>query len=180
MRSTQYDAPADQPVATTISLPSTPARPGRSDPMRYVRILRRVRMSAAEGWRLEGDIYKQGARLDRPRLPDPLVALELAGAVKIGHGHNRSEYLYILWRWDGAWREIARAISAAWDWSWQLGPIARKLLIGDTPREQQIRDLVDDVLFRFGTAIDDIDDPEVRKMVCEGVYERLAAGSVAA
>jgi hypothetical protein len=63
--------------------------------------------------------------------PETPVLLECAGIAKTGRGHNRSEYLYIVWRFDAhsdEWRELGRAQSAACEWAADLAPIARRAI----------------------------------------------------
>jgi len=160
----------------SLMLPST-AR--RGEPLIYIRVLHEVwPNSRAGGWRLKGRLYRPGQRVSRDALPDPLVVVEAAGRSKTGRGHNRSEYLYILWHWDGEWREVARAISPSWDWQWILGPAARKLLTTAPIQERAARH-VDELLTAIDCAMADV-DPELRPLVCAGIEERLAAGKVAA
>jgi hypothetical protein len=142
---------------------------------RYVRVLDRAYADNG-AWRLDGEIYRPGAEIQRP--PNPLVVIEAAGPVKIGHGHNRSEHLWILWHWRGGWREVARASSASYDWTWILGPPARRLLT-TAPIEDRATREIERVLSTVDDAIRDV-DPELRPMVCAGIEERLAAGQAAA
>ncbi len=60
--------------------------------------------------------------VDYPEIP---LLLECAGIAKPGRGHNKSEYLYILWQFRGdGWIELGRARSSTWDWAVDLAPLA--------------------------------------------------------
>lgn len=171
-QSIRHDATAGQCLAT-VTLPAT-AR--RSD-LSYVRILSGAFADRRYGgWRLEGPLEKPGARVPwRERM----VAVEMAGRARTGHGHRRSDYLYILWVWEnGAWREAARAVSACWDWMPVLGPVARKLL-GEGARDEAVAARIEDLLGAIDRALSEV-PPELRPLVCAGVEERLSAGRAAA
>jgi hypothetical protein len=81
----------------------------------------------------EGLLFKPGALVEDAalwpdaRYPAKPVLLEFAGSDHTGSGHNRSNQIYILWRYEpeyGIWVEIVRALSKSADWIVNLLPIA--------------------------------------------------------
>ena len=79
----------------------------------------------------EGKLLKPGSSIEESALwpdeeypPTPLL-LEYAGTDGSGWGHNRSNDIYVLWRYDrGRFIEIARCISQGADWVATLRPLA--------------------------------------------------------
>jgi len=103
----------------------------RRQTITYVKLLDSVRPDASGGFRFEGRTLRPGATLDRAKLPNPAVLLECAGNSGPGTGHNRREYLYVLWRYDRSmhdWRDIAQARSVDREWMLALGPAAMRAL----------------------------------------------------
>jgi hypothetical protein len=81
----------------------------------------------------EGKLLKPGALIDEadlrptPEYPEIPLLLEYAGTDHTGHGHRRSNDIYLLWRYDRAgacWVELIRATSQGADWIAHLKPIA--------------------------------------------------------
>lgn len=98
----------------------------------YARLVRAVTRNAS-GLAFEGRLLRCGESIEESELwPDddyPAVPLlvEFAGRAVVGRGHNRSSWLYILWRYEvnaHMWREIARTSSVGADWVEHLRPIA--------------------------------------------------------
>ncbi|MEN6537830.1 MAG: hypothetical protein ABFD89_29530 [Bryobacteraceae bacterium] len=168
----------DLPDNATVKFPISAQR---GEPLTYVRVLDRAFLDRkAMGWRLDGPLYRPGARVARNLLPSPLIAVEAAGRSRVGRGHNRSEYLYLLWQWDEAetWHELVRASSTNWDWQWTLGPVAERLL-AIAPIEERVARRVDELLATIDRTMREC-EPALKPMVCAAVEERLVAGRVAA
>jgi hypothetical protein len=86
-----------------------------------------VRHANGHLW-LDGPLYPPGAVIQLSDKTGNLV-LECAGPESAGRGHNRSEVLWILWRWErGDWRECGRALAIGREWIHILGPLAEHLL----------------------------------------------------
>lgn len=117
----------------------------RSCQTSYAKILRRVDADAGNAMGFEGDFVRPGAVVtdaqlwpdeQAPRIP---IVLECASVPGQGHktGHNRRDWLYILWRYSPEryeWTEIGRAISMCWDWAVVLRPLAVRALRESLPR----------------------------------------------
>jgi hypothetical protein len=81
----------------------------------------------------EGPLFKPGALVDDSalwpdaRYPAKPVLLEFAGSDHTGSGHNRSNQIYILWRFEPdrwVWVEVVRVLTQNADWIANLLPIA--------------------------------------------------------
>jgi hypothetical protein len=89
----------------------------------------------------EGVLLKPGSAVEYSDLwPDPgfpaiPLLLEFAGGDRTGRGHNRSNQIHVLWRYDGeaGWTEIARTLSQSADWIPHMRAIALQEL-GGPPR----------------------------------------------
>lgn len=90
----------------------------------YARLIRGVKRSAS-GLAFEGKLLRCGDLVEESELrPDedyPVVPLllEFAGRDVVGRGHNRSSWLYVLWRYEvyaHTWREVARASAVGAEW----------------------------------------------------------------
>jgi len=113
-----------------VKIPRSGARNGTPT---FAKLLRHVTAKPECGFDFTGTFFAPGRAVDAsalrpPGYPDVPLLLEAAGVFG-GKGHVRGEALYILWRLDGAnWVELARAKSQAWEWSLDLGPIAKRAL----------------------------------------------------
>jgi hypothetical protein len=99
----------------------------------YARLLRRVHPDRAMADAFEGALLKPGSHVDESalwpdaRYPAKPVLLEFAGSDHTGSGHNRSNQIYILWRYEpepGEWVEIVRCLTQNADWITYFIPIA--------------------------------------------------------
>jgi len=113
-------------------IPRTATRRQAGD---WAKILSGAKRSAF-GFGFEGEFVRPGKSIDDGELYLPgtdhrfAILLECAGS----EGRRDSDYAYILWRYDGAWRELARAQSRDSSWTRDLAPIAiRALHGGDRP-----------------------------------------------
>ena len=99
----------------------------------YALLLRRVHPDKPAALCFDGKLLKCGSRISYadlrpdetwPRVP---LLLEMAGSDRTGSGHNRSGFLYVLWRYDvkppAGWRELTRAVSRSTDWVEHMRPI---------------------------------------------------------
>lgn len=112
----------------------------------YAKILTYVDPHADHAFGFEGKIVRPGSDVTdaqlwpdekAPRVP---IVLECASVPAQGkRGHNRREWLYILWRYSpdrGEWTEIGRSFSVAWEWACELRPLAVRALRESTPGVQ--------------------------------------------
>jgi hypothetical protein len=120
----------------SILIPRT-ARSRRE--LTYARLLWRVHPDRTMANAFEGPLLKPGALVDDcalwpdERFPAKPILLEFAGNDHSGRGHNRSNDIYILWRFEPdewAWVEIVRVLTQGADWIANLLPIARAELGG--------------------------------------------------
>lgn len=129
----------------------------------YAKILSRVDPHADHAFGFEGKVVRPGSvvtdaylwpREDSPRTP---IVLECASVPAQGkRGHNRREWLYILWRYspDGdEWTEIGRSFSVAWEWACELRPLAVRAIREATPGLQIVPNFAE-VQTRIRAALD--------------------------
>lgn len=122
------------PTAQQIRLPLSSKR---GEKIAYLKLLRHVEEHARSGFDYHGEFLTPGKMVCwadvRPTIeyPEVPVLLECAGIAKPGRGHNRSEYLYILWQWcpiRNAFVELARSSSVASEWATDLEIPARRAI----------------------------------------------------
>jgi hypothetical protein len=91
----------------------------------------------------EGRRLRPGSNLPESELWDTLgrscapLLLEYAGSDRSGHGHKRSQHLYILWSYDPErhdWLELARTSAEGVEWVDVLRPVALRHLAGSAPK----------------------------------------------
>lgn len=94
----------------------------------------------------EGRLFRCGMRVAvsdlRPTADYPEVPLliEYAGNDASGSGHNRSNDIHLLWRYQaGAWVELARVASQGREWVFDILPIVQRELAG-APVHQCVAD----------------------------------------
>jgi hypothetical protein len=127
--------PEDTIVRGGVRLPASAPRNIRE---KYLKLLSSVDAEAEHAFGFEGKFFRPGTVLTdaelRPTDAFPLmpIVLEFFRGPAYGiPGHRRSDYVYILWRYDddtNAWRELGRAASCAWEWAVELRPIAVRAL----------------------------------------------------
>lgn len=112
----------------------------------YAKILMSVDPNAQHAFGFEGRVVKPGGVVTNaqlwpdaraPRIPIVLECASVPGQGK--RGHNRREWLYILWRYNpdqDEWTEIGRSFSVAWEWACELRPLAVRALRESLPRAQ--------------------------------------------
>lgn len=116
-----------------------PRTSGRRNDVCWARLLWRVDRALGRGELIPfhgrlvrcGRLVREAELWPAPEYPAAPILLESAGIALAGWGHRRSQKLYILWRYErdtGAWREIARVVSATADWVWEMAPIARQAI----------------------------------------------------
>jgi hypothetical protein len=141
----------------------------------YARVLWRVHPDRTMANAFEGVLLKPGSVVEDSALwPDaryparPLL-LEFAGSDRTGRGHNRSNQIYILWRFEPdqwQWVEIARVFTQGAEWVPMLLPLALRELGGVMPAPDPAAAL--DSMKRFLAQLDD----ELRQV---GSQERAIA-----
>jgi hypothetical protein len=129
------------PAAPEVARPALiklPRTAPRSEKLTYIKLIHHIR-PLGFGLAFDGPILCPGALASRGTLGERPVIVECAGRCKIGrNGENhRSEYLYLLWRYDYAreeWIELGRARAADWTWSLALRELAIEALRPPNPR----------------------------------------------
>lgn len=123
----------------SIRIPRTcPSRGERTWAQLIERVPRRARIQI-----FPGRVYfRTGAQVDErelrptPSWPATPLLLEYAGSDRTGRGHNRSNYIHVLWRFDAKraeFREIARCVTQGPEWFAHLAPIARREIERGSP-----------------------------------------------
>jgi hypothetical protein len=154
----------------------------------FAKLLRHVTAKPECGFDFVGTFLAPGravapSALTPPGYPEKPVLLEAAG-VYGGRGHVRGEALYILWRLEGNnWAEIGRAKSQAWEWSLDLGPIAKRAIEESTrtlcvevlPSLTHIEKRIQAALDRVLTPLDRRDQRRVLAVIHDSLATRFCA-----
>lgn len=117
----------------TVRIPSSsPSRRERTYAQLILRVFPRRQVGAFEGVMLRcGSRIDETALWPAPDYPETPLLVEYAGSDRSGRGHNRSNDVHVLWKYDAAgqdWIEIARVISQGPEWVMHLLPIVQQLL----------------------------------------------------
>ena|SRR5579872_1638392 len=153
-----------------------PRSSGRSSATTSLKLLSRVNPERPGAFAFEGTFLRPGGTIAKAQLPSPALLLECCGSTGNGWGHNRSETLHILWRWDGAdWKDIAQMRSVGSEWVEVFHPIITRELA--TPKNEQVLDLIGIVQRVLGSLESELEGGtnEDRLEVFEVIYERLPA-----
>jgi hypothetical protein len=98
-------------------------------------------------------------------------------------GYLRCDGLYVLWLWQPRiqqWRELARAVSEAWEWAVELRPIALRALKearGEASAGRKAADLdgiADDISVFLDKQLDSL-EPANRARLLEIIYDQVAS-----
>jgi hypothetical protein len=123
---------AEEVAGAVVRRVRLPRSAGSRQALTYIQLLANVTHDRTwGGWSFQGRALRPGAVIEENEIPQHGLALECAGTLTGGRGHNRAPMLYILWRYsfpEGEWREVARSASVERDWTQGLGPIARREL----------------------------------------------------
>jgi hypothetical protein len=131
----------------------------------------------------EGVLLKPGSRIDHAELwpddryPATPVLLEFAGSDHSGSGHNRSNQIYVLWRFEPerGWVEIARTLCVGAEWIPLLLPIAQRELGGPARVDSDLAAKVADVfLCRLDDELKELGAGD-RGLVLNFVFEQVSA-----
>jgi hypothetical protein len=105
---------------------------------KFAKLLAYVDPHADHAFGFEGTFLRPGATVTdaqlrpTPAYPETPILLEYTRGPAYGiRGHQRSDSIYILWRYDhkvDEWRELGRSISFAWEWALELRPLAVRAL----------------------------------------------------
>jgi len=170
------------PARGLVQLPNTCPQNRRC--YAHIRLLTQVRAGAWNAAGFEGKLYRPGARVSAGELGDNPILLECAGPQGNPHHGRPRLTLWILWRWEGEWREIARALSPDWSWALILREPAIRALRPATAENagvdphQRGRELTDELLRDIDTALLP-ELPEVRTLVWTSIYDQMAGRIVA-
>lgn len=132
-----------------------------------------------------GPMFRCGALIDEQRLAPDRAALliEFAGSDYSGRGHNRSNDIHVLWRYDrakGSWIELARTLSQGREWTYRLMPIIEREFKAPAINYAEVADRVSArVLGVLDEELDELPD-EGRERVMSFLYDQFAARLVAA
>lgn len=103
----------------------------------YAKLLCRVHPERVMANAFEGVLLKPGSKIEHSALwpdegyPEKPILLEYAGSDHSGRGHNRSNQIHILWRYENeGWSEIARTSSVGAEWIPHMISIALRELGG--------------------------------------------------
>lgn len=113
-------------------MPTIPRSCSSRRALTFARLLLRVYprrdFNAFEGMLLKpGAVIEESALWPTEEYPRTPLLLEYAGNDCSGRGHNRSNDIYILWRYcraAGKWNEIARCVSQGAEWMHHMKAIA--------------------------------------------------------
>jgi hypothetical protein len=115
-----------------VSIPrSNPSRSERT----YALLVRSARRDV---YPFEGRFFRCGARVNEaalrptPAFPEVPLLIEFAGTDRSGWGHNRSNDIHVLWRYDrrrGLFREVARTKSRGPEWRVDLQAVLERELV---------------------------------------------------
>ena len=192
MRSITHHAPGNGRPATvplpssdvklprTLRLPMTASRRGA---ITYIKLLKTVNPDRSfGGYAFEGDLLQPGQAIDEqdlqpsPDYPETPLLLECAGGDGSGSGHRRSQQIYILWRYEGGagnWEEVARTASANRDWTYDLGPIARREIYAK-PVLVDSEAAAERVIEALQAELDPL-ERKAQRLVILALYDRVAA-----
>lgn len=172
-----------------VAIPRT--CPRRQD-LTYARLLLRVYPLRTMANAFEGVLLKPGAMVDEsalwpsPEYPEIPILLEYAGSDRTGRGHNRSNDVYLLWRYDrarGAWVEIARSVSRGAEWIERIKAVALlelglPVLPADPADTASAAGITDRVLGLLDRELERL-CPQDRHLVMNFVYQEFSARAAA-
>lgn len=119
-------------ISAAVAIPRSSPRAARGC---FTKLLYSVDPDATHGFGFHGTLLRPGARLTvealrpTPEYPEIPLLLEY-GSVPVP-GDRLWAQLYILWRFEvqtHSWRELARTTATAWEWAYELRPIAVRAL----------------------------------------------------
>jgi hypothetical protein len=171
-------ASPDVPLSRFIQLPRSSGRANRAHA--HLKLVTKILASGHCNLGWEGEIYPPGALVERSKLLENAIVLECAGPQGDSRrGHNRREYLWILWRYDwgrGSWVEIARSLAINWEWALVLRPPAIQALY---PRPefcdvlQRGKDVASEVMGLIEQHLQG-EDRSVRVNALASIYDQVA------
>jgi hypothetical protein len=149
-------------------------------PRVFCRLVTGFRKQNDHVW-IDGPVFAPGSEVSFDQLGCGLL-LECAGPIGAGRGHRRPEVLWILWRWNGDWRELGRVEAIGSEWIHVLGPIVERELAPNRGQLFEISrrgaDLADQSLAEIEQKL--VGEPEpLRKEVWRNLYDQLPGRIVA-
>ena len=140
----------------------------------------------------EGVLFKPGATVDEsalwptPEYPAVPLLLEYAGNDRTGRGHNRSNDVYLLWRYDralGSWVELVRSVSRGAEWVERIKAVALLELglpvLADNPADPaSAAGITDRVLSLLDRELEML-GPHERHLVMDYCYQEFSARAAA-
>lgn len=136
----------------------------------------------------EGKLFKPGSVIDVSELwPDPgypenPLLLEFAGSDRTGKGHNRSNHVYVLWRYapDHGWVELARTFSQSNDWIFNMRSIALRELGPPLPDPEHAKKAISAFLVALDSRLKELSEPDrliALNLLHENVLARIVGGN---
>lgn len=136
-----------------------------------------------------GPNFRTGARVDQallrptPDAPEHPLLIEYAGTDKSGKGHNRSNDIHVLWRFDIArneWTEITRTLTKGREWIDCLLPVIKRQLVSPPVNDVEIATAVSArVLGLLDRELDELTCLSTRERVMSFLYDQFTARFVA-
>jgi hypothetical protein len=129
-----------------------------------------------------GSRVEAGALRPTADYPEVPLLIEYAGNDASGRGHNRSNDIHVLWRYEceaGEWVELARLLSRGPEWISDMVPIVQRELrpvpVQYVDVAEKISALVLGVLDRELSALEDEGRWRVMSFLCDQFSARLVA-----
>lgn len=154
----------------------------------YALLIGRVFPGAKNAFQaFEGTRYKPGARIPEAALHPtdeyPLVpiVIEYAGNDRTGRGHNRSNDVHVLWKFQAAeWIELARVTSQGPEWVVHLMPfvldhVRGSAVAGEAEIAGRVTRRIMDILDRELTALSRDGRDRAMSFLYDAVTARMAA-----
>jgi hypothetical protein len=157
----------------SIRIPRSPSRRGQQG---FATLILRISTGPLTGF--DGTHLRRGSSIDyaalwpNPKYPATPLLLEYLGSDGSGWGHNRSNDVWVLWRFNlekKEWDQIASVAARGKDWYYSFAPIVRRELAA-------IALLIDDATIDAASArvIASLDG-ELRELIDENDKNRLMA-----
>jgi hypothetical protein len=149
----------------------------------YAILIHRIFPHRTMGDVFEGRRLRPGAKLQDAELgpaaglPEPPLLLEYAGSDRKGHGHRRSQHLYILWRYNRDsrdWTQLASASAEGLEWVDTLRRVALRNLSGAVAPAVAAHGATSRILTALESELEVL-DTDSRHLLLGMLYEQFTA-----